>query len=66
MPATKPYKAYAAAITAALALIGLHLTSGQAQAIVAVAAALVQVFAVWRTPNPAKAPTAKRPRRNTR
>jgi hypothetical protein len=51
---TKPYKAYAAAITAALALIGLTVTNGQAQAIVGVVAALVNIAAVWRTPNPPK------------
>lgn len=53
-PPTAPYKAYAALLTSLAAAVGVQLTSGTAELVVAIVALAVNAFAVWRTPNPIK------------
>lgn len=48
---TKPTKAYVAAIVTIAGLVGIHITSGTAQAIVMVGQLLLVVYGVWRARN---------------
>ena len=51
---TKPTKAVVAALITVAGLVGIHLTTGTAQAIVMVAQLVVVVYGVWRTYNAPK------------
>jgi hypothetical protein len=53
---TEPYKAYAAVVTNLAAAVGVQLTDGTAELVVAAVALAVNAFAVWRVPNPVKDP----------
>jgi len=53
---TKPSKAYVAAVVTLAGLVGIHLTSGTAQAIVMALQLVAVVYGVWRTWNRPKLP----------
>lgn len=53
---TKPTKAYVAAVVTLLGLVGIHVTTGTAQAVVMVAQLLIVVYGVWRAANRPKLP----------
>lgn len=53
---TRPRKAYVAAVTVLLGLLGIHITSGTAQALVMAGQFLAVVYGVWRTYNPPTLP----------
>jgi hypothetical protein len=57
---TKPSKALVAAVLTIAGLLGLHLTSGTAQAVVVVLQVVLVTYGVWRTRNVPKA-TPERP-----
>lgn len=54
---TKPTKAYVAAVVVLLGLIGIHVTSGTAQALVMLGQLLLTVYGVWRATNRPKLPS---------
>lgn len=53
---TKPTKAYVSAVITLLGLVGIHVTSGTAQAVVLVAWVLLSWYGVWRARNHPKLP----------
>lgn len=53
---TKPTKAYVAAVVVLAGLVGIHLTSGTAQALVMAGQLVFTVYGVWRTWNRPKLP----------
>lgn len=53
---TKPTKAYVAAVITLLGLVGIHLTTGTAQALVMVGQLLLVAYGVWRVHNHPKPP----------
>lgn len=61
VPDTKSRKALAAAITNAAGALGIAVTDGTSQAIAFGVLFVVNVYAVWRVPNPPK--PARRRRR---
>lgn len=58
-PPTRPAKAVVAAVTTLLGLVGIHVTSGTAEALVMAGQLALVVFAVWRTPNRPKSPARR-------
>lgn len=58
---TKATKAMVAALVTIAGLVGIHLTTGTAQLVVAVLQLLLVVYGVWRTRNAPKAPPAAGP-----
>lgn len=53
---TKPTKAYVAAVVVLAGLVGIHLTSGTAQALVMLGQLAFTVYGVWRATNRPKLP----------
>jgi len=53
---TKPTKAYVAAVVTLAGLVGIHLTTGTAQAIVMALQLVLVVYGVWRAWNRPKLP----------
>lgn len=51
---TKPNKAWVAALVTLAGLVGIHLTSGTAQAVVMAAQLALVVYGVWRARNTVK------------
>lgn len=51
---TKPTKAIVAAVVTVLGLVGIHITSGTAEAIVMVGQLVLVVYGVWRARNAPK------------
>ena len=56
VPATKPTKAYVAAVVTILGLVGIQVTTGTAQVIVMVLQLVLVVYGVWRAYNRPKLP----------
>lgn len=57
---TKPSKALVAAVLTLAGLVGIHLTSGTAQAVVVVLQVVLVTYGVWRTRNVPKATRERR------
>lgn len=53
---TKPAKAWVATVVTLFGLVGIHVTTGTAQALVMVGQLLLVAYGVWRTTNRPKLP----------
>lgn len=57
---TKPTKAWVAAVVTLLGLLGIHITTGTAQALVMAGQLILVVYGVWRARNRPKLPNRGR------